>query len=70
MAIFQGGVIILILIYYFGILALDFMVLYFKKETVFSVHGPANFNGRHPFAFESHNPASMGKMLIPGDIIM
>jgi len=34
------------------------------------VHSPANFSGRHPFAFKSHNPASMGKMLIPGDIIM
>jgi hypothetical protein len=34
------------------------------------MHRPVYFGDRHPFAFESHNPASMGKMLIPGDIIM
>jgi hypothetical protein len=54
----------------FGILALAFKLFYFKQEAVFSAHGPANFANRHPFAFESHDPASMGKLLIPGDIIM
>ena len=45
-------------------------MLYFKQEAVFSAHGPANFGNRHPFAFESHDSASMGKLLIPCDIIM
>ena len=49
---------------------MDLKLLYFKQEAVFSAHGPANFGNRHPLAFESHGPASMGKLLIPCDIIM
>ncbi len=34
------------------------------------MHGAPDFKHRHRPTFKSHNPASMGKMLIPGDIIM
>jgi hypothetical protein len=47
-----------------------FHFFHLKKKTVFSVHGAPDFKHRHRPTFESHNPASMGKMLIPGDIIM
>jgi hypothetical protein len=57
----------------FSILEIWLGILHFfhlKKKTVFSVHGAPDFKHRHRPTFESHNPASMGKMLIPGDIIM
>ena len=34
------------------------------------MHGVPDFKHRHRPTFKSHNPASMGKMLIPGDVIM
>jgi len=34
------------------------------------MHGTPDLNHRHPPAFESHDPASMGTLRIPCDIIM
>jgi hypothetical protein len=34
------------------------------------MHGSTYFGKRHPLAFKSHNPTTMGKMLIPRDMIM
>ena len=34
------------------------------------MHGAPDVNHWHLTTFESHDPASMGKLLIPGDIIM
>ena len=47
-----------------------FRFFHLKQKTAFSVHGAPHFNHRHLPAFESHDPASMGKLRIPGDIIM
>jgi hypothetical protein len=34
------------------------------------VHGSAYLGKRHLLALESHNPATMGKALIPGNVIV
>jgi hypothetical protein len=45
-------------------------LIHLKKKAVFSAHGAPDLKHRHLPAFESHDPASMGKLRIPCDIIV
>ena len=47
-----------------------FVFFHLIKKAVFSLHGAPDLNHRYLTAFESHDPASMGTLRIPCDIIM
>ena len=44
--------------------------LHFKSEALFSPHRHANIIDRQTFAFEIHGATAMGKILVPGNVIM
>jgi hypothetical protein len=48
----------------------DFLFLQLKSEAIVSLHRHANIIDRQSFTFEIHGATSMGKMLVPGDVIM
>jgi hypothetical protein len=48
----------------------DFSFLQLKSEAIVSLHRHANIIDRRSFTFEIHGATSMGKMLVPGDVIM
>ncbi len=47
-----------------------FSFLHFESEAIFSPHRHANIMDRQAFTFEIHDAASMGKIQVPGHIIM
>ena len=47
-----------------------FLFLHFKSEAIFSPHRHANIIDRQAFTFEIHDATSMGKIRVPGHIIM
>jgi len=52
------------------ILIVSFLFFHLKSEAIFSLHRHANLLGRHTFTFEIHGATSMGKILVPGNVIM
>ncbi len=54
----------------FLILMVAFSFLHFKSEAIFSPHCPANIIDWQAFTFEIHGATSMGKILVPGNVIM
>jgi len=67
---FSGEKVYLPLIHDSLILMVEFLFLHFKNEAIFSLHRHANIIDRQTFTFEIHGATSMGKMLVPGDVIM
>ena len=47
-----------------------FSFLHFKSEAIFSPHRHANIVDRQAFTFEIHGATAMGKIRVPGHIIM
>jgi len=67
---FSGEEVYLPLIQGSLILMVDFSFLQLKSEAIVSLHRHANIIDRRAFTFEIHGATSMGKMLVPGDVIM
>ena len=47
-----------------------FLFLHFKSEAIFSPHRHANFINRQTFTFEIHGATTVGKIRLPGDVIV
>jgi hypothetical protein len=51
-------------------LMVAFSFLHFKSEAIFSPHRHANIVDRQAFTFEIHGATAMGKIRVPGNVIM
>ena len=49
---------------------LAFLFLHFKSEAIFSPHRQANFVNRQTFTFEIHGATAVGKIRLPGNVIV
>jgi len=47
-----------------------FSFLHCKSKAIFSLHRQANISARQAFTFEIHGATAMGKILVPGNVIM
>ena len=48
----------------------EFSFFQFKSEAIFSPHRHANIIDRQAFTFKIHGATAMGKILVPGNVIM